>query len=162
MIGAQIAPFEGAVELLCTIPGVQRHTAENIIAEIGTDMTRFPSERHLASWAGQCPGNHLSAGKRHSGRTRKGSKNLNIALKDAGMAAIRTNDSYLQAQYRRLKPRMGHGRALGGQTLDHHRRLAHALHRRDLPKKPAGCRRRWGHTSDRPAISSSSSREGRG
>ncbi len=113
MIGEQIAPFGGAVELLRTIPGVERRSAENIIAEIGTDMTRFPSERHLASWAGQCPGNHESAGKRRSGRTRKGSKWLNTALKDAAMAAIRTNDSYLQAQYRRLKPRVGHGRALG-------------------------------------------------
>ncbi|MCA1698821.1 MAG: IS110 family transposase, partial [Actinobacteria bacterium] len=113
MIGAQITPFEGAVELLRSIPGVQRRSAENIIAEIGTDMSAFPTERHLASWAGQCPGNHESAGKRRSGRTRKGSKWLNQALKDAAMAATRTNDSYLQAQYRRLKPRVGHGRALG-------------------------------------------------
>ncbi|MCA1699199.1 MAG: IS110 family transposase, partial [Actinobacteria bacterium] len=74
MIGEQLAPFEGAVELLCSIPGVQRRSAENIIAEIGTDMSVFPSERHLASWAGRCPGNHESAGKRRSGRTRKGSK----------------------------------------------------------------------------------------
>jgi transposase len=113
MIEAQIAPFEAAAELLCSIPGVQRRSAENIIAEIGTDMSCFPSERHLASWAGQCPGNHESAGKRRSGRPRKGSKWLNDTLKDAAMAAIRTNDSYLQAQYRRLKPRVGHGRALG-------------------------------------------------
>ncbi|MGH2837848.1 MAG: IS110 family transposase [Thermoleophilaceae bacterium] len=113
MIGEQIAPFEAAVELLRSIPGVQRRSAENIIAEIGTDMGRFPSERYLASWAGQCPGNHESAGKRRSGKTRKGSKWLNDTLKDAAMAAIRTNDSYLQAQYRRLKPRLGHGRAIG-------------------------------------------------
>ncbi|MCA1701237.1 MAG: IS110 family transposase, partial [Actinobacteria bacterium] len=112
-IGAQIAPFEQAVELVCSIPGIQRRSAENIIAEIGTDMSVFPSERHLASWSGQCPGNDQSAGKRRSGRSRKGSKWLNDALKDAAMAAIRTNDSYLQAQYRRLKPRLGHGRALG-------------------------------------------------
>ncbi|MCA1700583.1 MAG: IS110 family transposase [Actinobacteria bacterium] len=113
MIAEQIAPFEGAVELLCSIPGVQRRTAENIIAEIGADMSVFPSERHLASWAGQCPGNHQSAGKRRTGRTRKGSKWLNDALKDAAMAAIRTNESYLQAQYQRLRPRIGHGRAIG-------------------------------------------------
>ena len=68
---------------------------------------------HLASWAGQCSGNDQSAGKRRSGRTRKGSKWLDEALKDAAMAAIRTNDSYLQAQYQRLRPRIGHGRALG-------------------------------------------------
>ncbi|MCA1700895.1 MAG: IS110 family transposase [Actinobacteria bacterium] len=113
MIGEQIAPFEKAVELVCTIPGIQRRSAENILAEVGTDMAIFPSERHLASWGGQCPGNHQSAGKRRSGRSRKGSKWLNQSLNDAAMAAIRTNDSYLQAQYRRLKPRVGHGRALG-------------------------------------------------
>jgi transposase len=112
-IGAQIAPFERAVELLCTIPGVQRRTAEVIVAEIGIDMSVFPTAGHLASWAGQCPGNDQSAGKRRSGRTRKGSKHLNAALKDAAMAALRTNDSYLQALYRRKKSQLGHGRALG-------------------------------------------------
>ncbi len=112
-IEEQIAPFGAAVELLCTIPGVAQRTAEVIIAEIGTDMTVFPTAGHLASWAGQCPGNDQSAGKRRSGRTRKGSKSLNFALKDAAMAALRTNDSYLQALYRRKKPQLGHGRALG-------------------------------------------------
>ncbi len=94
-IEEQLRPFAPAVELLRTIPGVQTRTAENIVAEIGTDMSVFASERQLASWAGQCPGNHESAGKRKSGRTRKGSKWLNAALKDAAMAAMRTNDSYL-------------------------------------------------------------------
>jgi transposase len=113
-IEEQLAPFGGAaVELLRTIPGVQRRTAENILAEIGTDMSRFPSAAHLASWAGQCPGNHESAGKRRSGKTRKGSKWLNEALKDAAMGAVRTNDSYLQALYRRKRSQLGHGRALG-------------------------------------------------
>ena len=112
-IEEQIAPFTAARELLQSIPGVGQRTAEVIIAEIGTDMTAFPTAGHLASWAGQCPGNDQSAGKRRSGRTRKGSKHLNIALKDAAMAAIRTNDSYLQALYRRKKPQLGHGRALG-------------------------------------------------
>jgi transposase len=112
-IEAQLAPFAAAVELLCTIPGVQRRTAEVIVAEIGLDMSRFPSERHLASWAGQCPGNNRSAGKRRSGKTRHGSKWLDSALTEAAMAATRTNDVYLAAQYRRLRPRRGHGRALG-------------------------------------------------
>jgi transposase len=76
----QIRPFWPAVELLCTIPGVQQRTAELVIAEIGTDMWVFPTAGHLASWAGQCPGNDQSAGKRRSGRTRKGSKWLNAAL----------------------------------------------------------------------------------
>jgi transposase len=112
-IEEQLAPFAGAVELLCTIPGVQRRTAESVLAEIGTDMSRFPSDRHLASWAGQCPGNDRSAGKRRSGKTRHGSKWLDTALTEAAMAATRTNDVYLAAQYQRLRPRRGHGRALG-------------------------------------------------
>ena len=106
-------PFAAAAELLCTIPGVQRRTAECVIAEIGTDMSQFPTAGHLASWAGQCPGNDQSAGKRRSGRTRKGSRWLNAALKDAAMAATRTNGSYLQALYRRKKSQLGHARALG-------------------------------------------------
>jgi transposase len=109
----QLAPFAAAVELLCTIPGVQRRSAETIVAEIGTDMSRFPSERHLASWAGQCPGNDRSAGKRRSGKTRHGSKWLDTALTEAALAATRTSDVYLAAQYQRLRPRRGHSRALG-------------------------------------------------
>jgi transposase len=109
----QLRPFEPAVGLLRTIPGVEQRTAQNILAEIGTDMSVFPTAGHLASWAGVCPGNDQSAGKRRSGRTRKGSKWLDLALKEAAMAAANTNDSYLQSQYRRLKPRVGHGRALG-------------------------------------------------
>ncbi len=112
-IEQQLRPFAPAVELLRSIPGVERRTAQVIIAEIGTDMSVFPTAGHLASWAGQCPGNHQSAGKRRSGRTRKGSKWLNQALKEAAMAALRSNDSYLQALYRRKKSQLGHGRALG-------------------------------------------------
>jgi transposase len=112
-IEEQLRPFAPAVKLLCTIPGVQQRTAETIIAEIGTDMSRFPSERHLASWAGQCPGNDRSAGKHRSGKTRHGSKWLDTALTEAALAATRTNDVYLAAQYQRLRPRRGHGRALG-------------------------------------------------
>jgi len=96
-----------------SIPGVGQRTAEVVIAEIGVDMGCFATAGHLASWAGQCPGNDQSAGKRRSGRTRKGSKNLNIALKDAAMAAIRTNGSYLQALDRRKRTALGHGRAIG-------------------------------------------------
>ncbi|MGO9977440.1 MAG: transposase, partial [Solirubrobacteraceae bacterium] len=112
-IEVKLAPFAAAVDLLRTIPGFETRTAENVIAEIGTDMTQFPSADHLASWAGQCPGNHQSAGKRRSGRSRKGSKWLNQALKEAAMAALRTNGSYLQALYRRKKSQLGHARALG-------------------------------------------------
>jgi transposase len=112
-IGEQIAPFELAVELLRTIPGVQRRTAEVIIGEIGVDMSVFPTAGHLASWAGQCPGNDQSAGKRRSGTTRKGSKWLDWALEESAMVAARSNDIYLAAQYARLRPRRGHKKALG-------------------------------------------------
>lgn len=112
-IEEQLRPFQAHVELLRTLTGIETRTAQNILAEIGTDMPVFPTAGHLASWAGQCSGNDRSAGKRRSGKTRKGSKWLNDALKNAAMSAIRTNDSYLQAQYQRLRPRIGHGRALG-------------------------------------------------
>lgn len=112
-ITEQIAPFEKAVELLCTIPGVQRRTAEVIISEVGTDMSAFPTAKHLASWAGQCPGNDESAGRRRSGRTRNGSKWLSWALGEAAMAAIRSKNTYLAAQYARLRIRIGHRKALG-------------------------------------------------
>lgn len=112
-IEEQLRPFQPAVELLRSLGGIETRTAQNIIAEIGPDMSVFPTAGHLASWAKQCPGNNQSAGKRKSGRTAKGPKWLDDALKNAAMAAIRTNDSYLQAQYKRLKPRLGHGRALG-------------------------------------------------
>jgi transposase len=113
MIEEQIRPFDPAVELLCTVVGIQRRGAECVIGEIGADMTRFATARHLASWAGQCPGNDKSAGKRRSGKTRDGSKWLDFALEEAAMAAIRVKGHYLEAQYRRLKPRRGHKRALG-------------------------------------------------
>jgi transposase len=112
-IEEEIRPFAQAVELLRTIPGIERRGAEVIVAEIGADMTVFPTPRHLASWAGQCPGNDQSAGKRRSGRTRKGSKWLDWTLEEAALAATRTKDVYLAAQYQRLKPRLGHKKALG-------------------------------------------------
>jgi transposase len=112
-IEEQIRPFAPAVELLCTIPGVQQRTAEVIVAEVGADMSIFPSAGHLASWAGLYPGNDESTGKRRSGRTRKGSKWLSIALTEAAQANTRSRDSYLSAQYRRLRARRGHKRAIG-------------------------------------------------
>jgi transposase len=76
---AYCAPFEEAVGLLDTIPGVARQTAEIMVAEMGTDMSRFPTADHLAAWAGVAPGNHESAGKRRSGKTRQGNKPLGVA-----------------------------------------------------------------------------------
>jgi len=105
-------PFEEAVVLLDTIPGVARETAENIVAEIGTDMSRFPTANHLASWAGVAPGNNESAGKKRSGRVKKGNKPLGVILNQAAHAAARTKDTYLSAQYHRLAGRRGKKRAL--------------------------------------------------
>jgi len=106
-------PFEDAVRRLDTIPGVGRRTAEAIAAEVGVAMDRFPSARHLASWAGMCPGQHESAGKRRSGKTRPGSPFLRAALAEAAWAASRTKtETALRAQYRRLAARRGKKRAI--------------------------------------------------
>jgi transposase len=107
-----IAPFAQAIDLLDTIPGVNRRTAEVLLAEIGADMSRFPSSRNLASWAGLCPGNNESAGKRFSGKTRKGSKWLRATLVESAQAAARTKGTYLASQYTRIKGRHGHNKAI--------------------------------------------------
>jgi transposase len=112
-IEEQLRPFAAAVQLLRTIPGVETRTAEVLVAEIGTDMSRFPTSKQLASWAGQCPGNNRSAGRHRTGTTRHGSKWLDTALTEAAAAATRSKDVYLAAHYQRLRPRRGHGRALG-------------------------------------------------
>jgi len=105
-------PFEAAVQLLDTIPGVARATAEIIVSEIGTDMSRFPSAAHLAAWAGVAPGNNESAGKRRSGKTRKGNKSLGAALTQAAQAAAHTKDTYLSALFHRIAARRGKKRAI--------------------------------------------------
>jgi len=110
-IAERMQPFDPQLERLCTIPGVGRRIAETLVAEIGVDMTRFPTAKHLASWAGICPGNYESAGKRKSGKTRKGSRWLREALVEAARAAARTRQTYLAAQYHRLAARRGGNRA---------------------------------------------------
>jgi len=105
-------PFAAAVERLTTIPGVDQRTAESLIAEIGTDMERFPTADHLASWAGMSPGNDQSAGKRRSGRTTKGDRWLRQTLTQAAWAASHTQATYLSAQYHRLAARRGKKRAI--------------------------------------------------
>jgi transposase len=104
-------PHEAAVTLLVGIPGVSHRTAQVILAEIGTDMSRFPSAGHLASWAGMCPGNNESAGKHRTGRTRHGSKWLRIALIEAAQAAGRSKNTYLAAHYHRVRGRRGTAKA---------------------------------------------------
>ena len=106
------APFREAVVLIDGIPGVGQTTAQVIVSEIGTDMSRFPSAAHLCAWAGVAPGNHESAGKQHSGRTRKGNRALRRALVEAARAAVKAKETYLQAQYHRLRSRCGSNRAI--------------------------------------------------
>jgi transposase len=102
-----IRPFSEQLRRLITIPGVGRRTAEVIIAEIGVDMHRFATAGHLASWAGMCPGNHESGGKRRSGKARKGNRALRAALCEAAWSAARTKTGYLPAQYRHLMRTFG-------------------------------------------------------
>lgn len=106
------APFAEAVQRLATIPGIDVRAAENILAEIGVDMDVFPTDGHLASWTGMCSGQRESAGKRQSGRTRKGNQWLRTTLVQVAWAASRTKHTYLSAQYRRLASRRGKKRAL--------------------------------------------------
>jgi transposase len=107
----RMAPFAEALAALDTIPGVGLRTGEDVLAEIGADMSRFPSAQHLASWAKVCPGNHQSAGRRHSGRTGPGNKWLRSALTEAAKAASRKKNCYLNAQYHHLVRRLGSNRA---------------------------------------------------
>jgi transposase len=107
----RLAPFAAAVERLDTIPGVGRRTAEILVAEIGLDMGRFPTAGHLASWAGMCPGNNESAGKRKTGKTRKGDKWLRAALIETAQACGRSRRTYLGALYGRLVRRRGKKKA---------------------------------------------------
>jgi transposase len=111
-IETRLAPFARQLELLDTITGINRRTGEGLLAETGVDMSVFPSAAHLASWAGRCPGQHESAGKRSSGKTRNGPRWLRLHLHDAALAASRSKHTYLGAQYRRLKARRGHAKAL--------------------------------------------------
>lgn len=111
-IEAYCRPFEAVVELLDTIPGVGREAAEIIVSEIGSDMSHFPSADHLASWAGVAPGNNESAGKRRSGRTRKGNQALRAVLNQVAHAAAKTKNTYFSAQYHRLAGRRGAKKAI--------------------------------------------------
>ena len=111
-IDRRISPFERAVALWQSIPGVDRVTACNLVAELGVNMAQFPSAEQLASWAGLCPGNNESAGKRFSGTTRNRNKWLRRALCQAAWAVTRKKNCYLSAQFKRLAARRGIKRAV--------------------------------------------------
>jgi transposase len=109
---ARLADERAAIALLETIPGVARRTAEVLVAEIGTDLSRFPSAEHLASWAGMCPGNAERGGRHLSGRTRHGNAWLRRTLAEVANVVSRMKGTYLAAQYRRIAARRGKGRAV--------------------------------------------------
>ena len=112
-VDANIEPFRAAITILTTIPGVSDLSARTIMAEIGADMSRFPTHGHLISWSGLCPRNDESAGKRRSNRMRKGAPWLKTTLVQCAWAAARTKGSYLQAQFQRLRSRRGAKKAIG-------------------------------------------------
>jgi len=110
-IQAHVSEYQEAITLCTTIPGIEEVAAANLVAEIGVNMDQFGDSRHLASWAGLCPGNHESAGKRKSGRTRKGSAWLRRCLCQAAWAVSTKKNNYLSAQFRRVAARRGVKRA---------------------------------------------------
>ncbi|WP_460483864.1 transposase, partial [Cupriavidus yeoncheonensis] len=112
VVGKALAPIRQRARLLTTIPGVSDLTAQVLLAEIGVDMTRFPDAGHLVSWAGLCPRNDESAGKRRSTRVRKSGTWLKTALVTAAWAAVRVKTSYLRAQFLRIKARRGAKKAI--------------------------------------------------
>jgi transposase len=111
-VEANIRPFRTAVDLITSIPGIKNLGAHVIVSEIGIDMSRFPSAAHLISWACICPGNDESAGKRRSNRMRKGAPWLKATLLQCAWAAAKKKDSYLQAQFYRIKARRGPKKAI--------------------------------------------------
>jgi transposase len=108
-----LTPHAQTIELLCTIPGVQAHAAQVLIAECGLDMSLFPTVGHFASWAGACPGHNESAGRRRSGRTRPGPSWLTSQLTECARAAVRTKGTYLAAHFAQLRGRRGEPKAIG-------------------------------------------------
>ena len=111
LVQEYMAEYEAAIEAIDEIPGIARRSAEVILAEIGLDMSRFPSAAHLCSWAGVCPGNYQSAGRRKHGKTTKGNKALKTILTQCAKSAKTVKSSYFFAQYQRISARRGKNRA---------------------------------------------------
>jgi transposase len=111
-VSSRLVPFSKIVELMDLVPGINQRVAEGVLSEMGVDMSCFPSHRHAASWTGLCPGNNESAGKRKSGKTRKGNQWLRRYLIEASWAAVRKRGTYLSALYYRLVPRRGKNKAI--------------------------------------------------
>lgn len=136
-VGEQLASFRAAAENLTTIHGVSDVVAQVLVAEIGTDMSRFPTAGHLISWAGLCPGNDESAGKRRSSSTRKSAKWLKSTLVQAAWSAVRTKTSYFRTKFHRIKARRGPKKAIvaiAASLL----RAAYAMLRDNVPFRDLG------------------------
>jgi transposase len=136
-IAETLAPLATPLARLDAIPGIGRRVAEQLLAELGPDMTRFPSSKHAAAWSGICPGNHQSAGKRQSGKTRKGNRWLRATLVEAARSASRQRGTYFHAQYRHLVRRRGDKKATVAVA---HSLLVAAYHvlRDDVPFRDLG------------------------
>ena len=111
-VAAGQATFRSLIDLLSSIPGIRELAAKTILAEIGTDMSRFPSANHLASWACMCPGNNESAGKKKSGKTKKANSTLKKTLVQCGRTAANSKNTYLSALYHKIAARRGAKRAV--------------------------------------------------
>jgi hypothetical protein len=136
-VEANLGPFRTAVELLISIPGIKNLGAHVIVSEIGVDMSRFPSHAHLISWAGICPRNDESAGKRRSNRQRKGAPWLKTTLVQCAWAAVKKKDSYLQAQFYRIKARRGPKKAIMAVAASILTAIYHMLKDGTMYKDPA-------------------------
>ena len=132
-----LLPFAQAVALLVTIPGVSAHAATTLIAEIGTEMAQFPSAKHLASWAGVCPGNRESGGKRKSGKPTAGNRWVKAVLGEVAWSVSRTRDNYLVAQYQRMARRKGRLKAIGA-TMHTVLVIAYHVLREGMPYRELG------------------------
>jgi transposase len=144
-VDGNVEPFRVATQMLSAMPGLSQLSARMIVAEIGMDMSRFPTAAHLISWAGLCPRNDESAGKRRSNRMRKGAPWLKTTLIQCAWAASRARKSYLHAQYMRLRSRRGAKKAIGAVAASMLTTAYHMLKNGSLYERSQGCMGGWGH-----------------